>query len=245
MPESMSESQVKQFIFSMQDQGVAVTRTKKGLLLRLPNGESTSMHFTNSDIRAKQNLIARLRRAGVRHPDDNRKIETLPVSITESGNPAPRTVRAIMEYVESNAYPEVVTVRAISEISGMEHITITRGLYHLGFLPTKGRRNSRDWITPDDILSMGQDSVHMVDDKPELEEEEVDRFGTPVADQEKVELSESVAVKFEQTSGREFIDSVDSWVVDLTRLPLNMPIGEYLQSLAASGLAFEVRVWRA
>lgn len=262
MPEQMSEPKVNQFIFAMQDQGVVVTRTKKGLFLRLPNGESTTLHFTNSDTRAKQNLIARLRRAGVRHPEDDRGVDKLPPTITESGQPAPKTRTAILEHVRSNAYPEVVHVLDIAEVSGLEHVTISRALYHMGFLPTKGKRNTRDWLTPEEILAERPPvgiaaeppaatfnltgMVHRARKAQEAVNDlgagkpDVDRFGQTQEEQEEVGLS-SLA------DDLEFIDTRDSWVI-----PLEKMVGETywriikdrFEMLDILGMDYEVRVWR-
>ena len=283
---SMSDSQVQRFITSMEDQGVGVTRTKKGLFLRLPDNTSTTVHFTNSDVRAFDNLIARLRRAGVRHPEDPKAVAELPSMIT-SGDASPASKKKIRQAMIDLDYPDVVTIMPLMKITGMEHVTIARALYHMGFKPIAGKRNSRDWLTPDDILAL----------KPPAEPEGEDRFGVPESEQytnpghtiaENADpewLAENTAPSTPHTdaalmdfvgraraaqaaindmgmgnpqvsretstsdlrvdsSGREFIDTHDSWVVDLTRLPLNVTIGEYLQSLDASGLEFEVRVWR-
>lgn len=236
MPEQMSATQQERFVRSMQDQGVAVTRTTKGFFLRLPNGESTTVHFTLSDVRAQKNLYAVLRRAGVRHPEDPKNMNELPESITESGQPAPRTRRSIERYVEDHGFPDKVAVLAIVKDTGMEHVTITRALYHMGFLPTKGKRGARDWLTPEEILKRkpkgGPVESQTFDPEPELEEQ---FLAAP---------DETTATPVPPMERREFLDSHDSWVVNLEGLPLHMSLGDYFDSIAASGLQFEIRVWR-
>jgi len=294
----MSDSQVRRFIDSMEEQGVGVTRTKKGLFLRLPDRTSTTVHFTNSDVRAFDNLVARLRRAGVRHPEDPKNVAELPSSI-KTGNASPSSKRKIIEAIVKLDYPDTVAIMPLMKVTGMEHITIARALYHMGFTPIAGKRNSREWVTPEELLA-GKPKAEEPE-SPTLPPDDVDRFGKTVAQQEaervlgaavegareagrtigrelagstphtdaalmdfatraqsaqaavnalgagvprettEVELS-SGAVR--TGNGREFIDTHDSWIVDLTRLPMNMTIGDYLQSLDASGLEFEVRVWR-
>ena len=285
---SMSDSQVRRFIDSMEEQGVGVTRTKKGLFLRLPDRTSTTVHFTNSDVRAFDNLVARLRRAGVRHPEDPKNVAELPAQI-KNGNASPSSKRKIMEAMVELDYPDVVRIMPLMKVTGMEHITIARALYHMGFTPVAGKRNSREWLTPEDILaSKPKEEEPVVEpESPTLPEADVERVlgaavegareagrtigrelggSTPHTDaalrdfvdrahaaqvavnelgagvpRETVELSSGA---LRTGNGREFIDTHDSWIVDLTRLPMNMTIGDYLQSLDASGLEFEVRVWR-
>lgn len=227
----MTESQIVRFTRSMEEQGVGVTRTKKGLFLRLPNGESTTLHFTNSDVRAPDNLMSRLRRAGVRHPDDSRAIDVLPKQITESGQPATRTRQRILNAIAELDYPTTVKVPEVVALTNMEHVTISRALFHMDFKPIAGKRNSRDWLTPAEILELKPKEVEVM---PVYEEDTETVEETPADDTVKVELS----------GDREFIDTYDSWIVDLSRLPREMKIGDYIDSMLASGLEFEVRMWR-
>jgi hypothetical protein len=44
--------------------------------------------------------------------------------------------------------------------------------------------------------------------------------------------------------GREFIDTEDSWTLDLTNKPAHMTLSDYLTVLESAGLEFEIRVWR-
>lgn len=250
MAETWSNSRVKQFIYSMQDQGVGVTRTKKGLFLRLPNGDSTSVHFTNSDVRADQNLMARLRRAGVRHPLDPKGVNELPTTITEAGPPANRTQRTILEYIETQNYPEVVQVSHICKQTGLEWITVSRALYHMGFLPTKGKRGARDWITPDELIVRPEPEPEpevIEEPEPEPEPEVEEPEATPAGDgTDKIEQPVNAtpeSTTFQKTvEPREFIDNVDSWTVNLKMVP--PPVYDYLRQLRSAGLEVEIRVWR-
>ena len=280
----MSDSQVQRFVTSMEEQGVGVTRIKKGLFLRLPDKTTVTVHFTNSDVRAFDNLLARLRRAGVRHPEDPKNVAQLPSQIT-SGTVMARTKKKVMEGMAELGYPDIVHVMQVVGVTGMEHVTTARALYHMGFKPIAGKRNSRDWMTPDNILSLKpKQKPSRVPAEFEAEQEsstlppdDVDRFGKTVAEQEaerQTPHTDAALTKFVEGAraaqatvdamgmgvprettelstetvrngnGREFIDTHDSWIVELTRLPMSMTIGDYLQSLDATGLAFEVRVWR-
>jgi len=257
----MSEPQMARFSKSMQEQGVGVLRTKKGLLLRLPNGESTAVHFTNSDVRAQANLIARLRRAGVRHPEDKQDVASLPKQIT-TGSVAPSSRRKLLEAMKELNYPDSVRVQEIRDLTGMEHVTTARALYALGFVPAVGKRNARNWMTPPELLDQ------RVVEKPE-EEPQPEPITTPEVEPEEQPANphfsepEPESPTFQENgeatwipaptrpyesdvrtdaNGREFIDSFDSWVVDLTQVPA--PVGKYIRLLQAAGLQAEIRVWR-
>jgi len=250
---TMSESQVQRFIYSMEDQGVGVTRTKKGLFLRLPDGESTTVHFTNSDVRAIDNLIARLRRAGVRHPEDPKNVAQLPRQITE-GDVSRRTKDKVLAAMQQLDYPDSVRVVQMAETAHLEHVTTSRALYHMGFTPIEGKRNARDWLTPEEILAL-KPAPPVEPEVPDVEQgvaahDDLMKFveGANAAQAAvdamgmgRPDVSRETVVR---NPNREFLDTHDSWVVELQQLPMSMTIGDYLQALDASGLDFEVRLWR-
>ena len=256
MPAAMSASKVERFIRSMEDQGVGVTRTKKGLLLRLPDGNSTSLHFTNSDVRAEANLIARLRRAGVRHPDDPKGVEKLPSNITEGEPIARRTRMLVLGYMEKMGYPEYVHVLDIREATGLAHITATKALYQMEFIPRKGKRGTRDWETPPQILALKATAPEpeapeepdpasltveeAVADEVEVQPSVEQQPMLAEVDQQQVEPETPVV---HQEGDREFLDSHDSWTVDIQKVSSYL-LGEFAALMGAAGLEMEVRVWR-
>lgn len=265
---TMSESQIIRFIHSMEDQGVGVTRTKKGLFLRLPDTTSTTVHFTNSDVRAIDNLMARLRRAGVRHPDDPKDVRELPTNITEAKPVAARSIRRIKQVVADLGWPEVITVKEVVENSDMVHITATRALYQMGFIPVKGKRNARAWLTPDELLAekpVEQEPESPTFDGPLLPEQDaavgraeeaealLDEAINPTRDEAEVERLKSLGqptVEVKVEGNREFIDTHESWVLDLTQLggfPFTatpITVEQLRTVMASAGLEMEVRVWR-
>lgn len=256
---SMTAPEQARFIKSMEEQGVGVTRTTKGLLLRLPNGESTAVHFTHSDHRSQKNLMSVLRRAGVRHPEDPKNVTELPTTITQSQPVAPRTKRTILEYIQVAGYPDTVRVMDIVAKTGLVHITVTRALYQMGFKPVDGRRKTRDWVTPEEILARAPKP----EERPEAPAPDPDRESPtfqrmkavePKVPHEQVEVRSAVVEEVveappqppqetpEPPTEREFIDTHDSWVADLARVP--NPVREYIDGLRAAGLEVEIRVWR-
>jgi hypothetical protein len=105
----------------------------------------------------------------------------------------------------------------------------------MGFKPVKGKRNSRDWLVPDDILAL----------KPVPEvEAEVEAIEEDVA--ESPTFSEPKPKAFHDNSTeREFIDTHDSWTVDLGRISPYVTVQDYIENLLSAGLEAEIRVWRA
>lgn len=266
---NMTTTQQAIFIKSMEEQGVGVTRTRKGLFLRLPDGTSTSLHFTNSDYRAQQNLINRLRRAGVRHPEDPKNVERLGRQITDAQPVAQKTKDRILEYVVAAGYPQAVTVKGIILATGMAHITITRALYQMGFKPIPGRYNSRDWLVPDEVLAKKPEPEPEPDVEVKLRETTV-LEPTPDEPEQNAEpesptFSCSICGSDEhdylghpspptpvpkapakEKPEREFIDTHDSWTLDLKELGRFgfFTVEQLATVLRAAGLEMEIRVWR-
>jgi hypothetical protein len=255
----MSASQIIRFTKAMEDQGVGVTRTKKGLFLRLPNGESDMVHFTNSDTRAFDNLVSRLRRAGVQHPDDPKVLKDLPHYIT-TGTVKESSKLRVYEYVRENDYPTEVYQGEISKKKFMDPGSVNRVLYHSGFIPSPSvsKKKGRPWLTPAWLLEeKGKDNVEDATPEPKptpitdaaladfvergrRAQEAVDELGAgrpPENRPDPLDVSR-------ETSGREFIDTHDSWTLDLSTKPAHLTLSDYLSILESAGLGYEIRVWR-
>ncbi len=57
-------------LVNLERQGCVVERRKQGWFVKFPNGESTTIHLTESDHRAEKNTRARVLRAGLSWPFD-------------------------------------------------------------------------------------------------------------------------------------------------------------------------------
>jgi len=249
----------------MHNQGVKVTRTKKGLLLRLPNGKTAMKHFTESDVRGPKNLAAELRRAGVTSPDD-KKPASLPKYITE-GTITQRTRETMVKFLESHDFPTVVFSKDVVQELGADPGHVNRMLYHCGFTVGESMgRKGRPWYTPEGLLALKQkDSdgevipahAKQLIEGARAAQAEIDaltapkpiEFDPPLTDQESEAFVEAmnpepVVEKSSSHPGREFIDTADSWTLDLDNKPLGMPLGDWLSVLESAGLEFEIRVWR-
>jgi hypothetical protein len=240
----MTETQIARFSKSMEAQGVGLTRTKKGLLLRLPDETTTMIHFTNSDVRAEANVKARLRRAGVTHPDDN-KVADLPAYITQGRIREDAKVR-LFAWVREKGYPENVYSKQLVADLGWDPGQANRNLFHCGFVAQNAiDKKGRPWATPEWLLEEGIQAEQDAEaESPTIEEPLMEFVHRAQAAQQAVnELGAGVPEV--KVQGREFIDTYDSWIVDLSALPQHLTIGDYFGALAASGVTGEVRLWRA
>jgi len=151
----MTASQMHRFIRFCEDQGIKVLRTKKGLMIRFPDGSATVQHFTTSDVRALPNQISAFRRAGMVHPQDTRAQKELPSYIT-GGTISHKTKQRILDLVEQLGYPDTVYSSTVVKETTMDPTSANRALYHSGFRPgpAKTKRVGRPWYTPDDILEL-------------------------------------------------------------------------------------------
>jgi len=220
----MSRKEIDRLLDHVAPQGVGLTRMKKGVLLRLPDQSTTMVHFTPSDHRAAQNLRARLKRAGVTWPTDG---DPLPKSVTEhqprAGTLA-KAERLLLHWDQKHINASQLVRLAQARGETLSQGTAAACLYHLGWTPT-GPFSARKWLRP-----LGPDEPETVP---------VDAPVTPIRPETE---TDPAAIKVE--TGREFIDSVDSWCADINRLPAGMPVGDVLRVLSAFGLSAELRAWK-
>lgn len=317
----MSMKEIARIIEFIEPQGVGVTRTKKGLLLRLPNGDTDMIHFTNSDHRAYANTRARLRRAGIDLPTDRHAAKNLPDYIT-AGSMRATTLDRARRILEEMGSPGRITSNAFMEAGGAPtHGLANRTLYHLGWLPqTDKKRAHKIWIQPIDQEDEPMTEEQLLErvernanatwapfrgakgsvahrvyqllaetgqalSTTEIREKLPDAHATTVSsslsnlkkrevialsqgrwhlesispqigpDAEQVEEPEPEAEDDDEqdelprtgihghVGDREFIDSVNSWALDLAILGEDMSIDQLKRTLRAAGLDFEVRVW--
>lgn len=70
----MAESKlIKILLVSLEEDGCTIKPTKKGYLVKFPNGETTTFHKTPSDHRAVLNLRACIKRNGCTWPSDGKQ----------------------------------------------------------------------------------------------------------------------------------------------------------------------------
>lgn len=61
---------VRAILASLESQGATVERRTRGWFVKFPNGDTTTIHPSDSDHRAEKNTRARVKRAGLRWPFD-------------------------------------------------------------------------------------------------------------------------------------------------------------------------------
>jgi hypothetical protein len=219
----------------LEPQGVTVTRTTKGLLFRFPDSSTYTIHWTQSDWRATRNFRANVRAHGLEWPGDYQ---------TKAKRTKPPLKSSIEKVTQALAdlNPETVTTVDIARVTGMGSATIAHTMVALGwwhdYKPTNSRR-SFVWHPPVDPKAPA-DTIPDIPEEPEssgaLTQTPSETLSEPVA--------EPVATPIRQHAGREFIDSADSWTVDLDSLNPKITVGKLAALYASTGLQVEIRVWR-
>ena len=125
----------------VEAQGVNITRTKKGLLLRMPDGETAMMHFTSSDVNAIKKLRAELHRSGVTLPNDRHDLATLPAYARH--NPVPKNIERVRVILEELGNPQQVQPKDVTALYAERHqvnpngiaATVVSAMHRLGYYP--------------------------------------------------------------------------------------------------------------
>ncbi len=217
----LSKKETARLLTHVEAQGVQVTDVKNGVMLRLPNGESTVVHYSVSDHRGPANLRARLKRAGVTWPTDGDEERALPTKRTREigvaalanlGNPEETKIGPVRDQFAALGWDTVTNG------------TLRRVMLWLGYEPI-GKTAAIRWVKPRPIIDLPTPA-------PEADTAPL------VALEDAPEETTAPAVRL-----REFIDTHDSAAADLDRLA-DYPIATVRAILEACGLTLEVRVWR-
>jgi hypothetical protein len=219
-------------------------------------------------VRGPKNLAAQLRRAGVTSPDDN-KPAALPGYIT-SGTITSRSRQTVIDFIEKHNYPTVVFSKDLVSELGADPGSVNRMLYHCGFTVGESMgRKGRPWYTPDALLAMKQkdddnqvipEHARQIIDGARAAQAEIDQIiaeAEPVTEEVVEPVQEEVVVEPEPEPVEEkssspaedihFIDTRDSWVVDMEELlgyHLSRQVRDRLEVLTVVGISYEMRVWR-
>lgn len=171
----MSRKEIARLLDHVEPQGVTLTRTKSGVLMRMPDGKATAMvHFTSSDVNMRKALRAQLKRAGVSWPTDAGPVRA---EITDH-KPTRRSLEQVSQalagwdqrYITGSQLvrlmggePDYSKAKESGASRGMTLLAAQRCLYHLGWIPT-GPAKARKWLRP---LELEPEPVHLLEPEPE------------------------------------------------------------------------------
>lgn len=257
----LSQKDQKRLLNHVEQQGVVVTPTTKGYLMRMPDGGTAMLHKTQSDRMAPMALRAKLKRHGISWPWDGTKAE-LPKYITE-GTMQKATLDRWRQVilVDGELPDEVFPNELVKAEYQLRHpdadpprqydlATCYRALYRLGYLQGGRYESNRGkaWV----LKPAEVEEKPMPEAKPFAPE----RMFTPAVDQVPAQPTQGVntngaappsaeTIPAPQTGEREFLDTVDSWTVNAATLSdMTMTVQQMFTMLQAAGLEVEIRVWR-
>lgn len=225
----LSKKEVDRVLRHIEPQGVGITAVKNGVMLRLPDGSSTVVHYSGSDHRGPQNLRATLRKAGVSWPTDPHDIK-LPNYVTQHGITEKTRQRTLAAF-DALGKPDGVTTSEMIEALGMSpagYGNVMRYMYHSGLRPDGKRKGARLWSIP-------------YDERPDAIVTDI----TPAPEPEPEPAPPVLAIAPEpepEPEPRPAADPGDWWTVDLDMLADDMTVWQLRTLYQASGLDIELRL---
>lgn len=218
-----------------QQQGVDLTRTKKGILFRFGTGHTSMLHFTGSDVRQKLNLASEFHRNGIEFPDDARPLE-LHREITER-KPRPETVARIAQAISHIDNPIKISPMELKDVVS-DYYDVRRALYSLGYRPFRkpNGKLTRWWILDD------PESPYF--DKEFSSEEDSEEDGAPFQGDETSFRAQTTRIHIEQTTVQAEKSSRSSEIIAID--PVAIPRGTTLDALvdiyAAAGFELTLSI---
>jgi hypothetical protein len=236
----MHAKEIRALVRECEAQGCQSETTRKGIRLLLPDGTSTQLHWTGSDYRDRLNIHARLRRAGVdvgrSYTSPKERITmaaatntTEDTSLYSTKKPYATSIAKVQAVLEDLGSPIDIRPADIREVTGQGWQVIYGCLYALGYRrseTTAGPTRGYLWSIPEPITH------------PEIAAARALPAPVPAITPETVTRSDP-----KPPAGREFLDSADSWTVDVASVA-SVPISALVTTYRAAGLECELRVWR-
>lgn len=216
-------------------QGVTTLRTTKGILFRMPNGETEMLHYTVSDWRGTRNFRANLRRNGIEYPGDyeNKKSKKPPKKDSIE------KVKSVLSDFNSDSVTTVEIYKKLKTIGTPANATTIQGvMLYLGYWHDYKKPDARTtfvWhppIDPKEIVEPLEDMENLVEYADDTDDE-------TDADTETVNVS-TVAV----TENALHNDGVEHWFVQLDGLDGSITIDQLRIIYMAAGFNLEVRLTR-
>jgi hypothetical protein len=144
----MTVSEVEALGVHVERQGVKVTRTKKGLLFRLPNQDTMMVHFSSSDVNQVHQVRRELKRAGILMPAEAKSVSKHPTKANRD------LVTQILQELGDPEVVELKEVRAKALALGHQTATgtISGVLLSLGY-SASGSTVSRRYHRPQEVIA--------------------------------------------------------------------------------------------
>lgn len=250
----LSQKEIQSLLDHIEPQGVVITPTKKGYMLRLPDGESTMIHKSESDHRGPANLRARLKRSGIIWPTEQVN-NALPSYVTK-GTMHPETLDAYRALVgeQTRLKPRTVADARLEQLGhtlGETKPDITsamRALYRLGFRPEAGtgRKTGNDWVFASKPAQLTLVPSAPVEEPAVAEPDTIEPEYPAIAYAQKI-VAEHPELKPEPEPKpfvREIIDTAESWTVKVTGTIAGQTVGQLINTYKAAGLEVEIRIWQ-
>jgi hypothetical protein len=261
----MPMKEISALVGHLEPQGVTTTRTKKGLMLRLPDGTSTMLHFTGSDVRERDNVRARIHRAGLSWPGDD-------LTASAQRTPSPRNMaraQAVLDGFDGDSIRPIELARLVTAADGQKFSreSASRVLHALGW-SVMGRTSGQRWHRPaaepeplPELVTNGHHPEPIEPEPTEPEPTEPELVAEPEPEPWLPAGGIAVTVAPELVAEPEPIEPEPiepepepephpdaavpgSWAMELEHLPAETTIAQLWVYIAALGLQGEVRVWR-
>lgn len=127
---ALRQKEVRLLLRSLEMQGADVLPAKKGKLIRFPNGDTLTVHFTNSDHRSTLNMRAAIKRAGLQWPFDHQRTDkrmALRLTPEQRSN-----LKALVEGIGTGT----TSASAIAEAALVSQPTAQKALTAAGYIQT-------------------------------------------------------------------------------------------------------------
>lgn len=263
----MPRKQIETLLTHAEAHGCTVTPVKRGFLIRFPDGGTTTVHLTTSDVNTERNVRAEFKRHQVPWPRGGGKSAVLHKDTVRLGDAAMRKL----------GHPEEVRSHQLLDLQPTLGKAAARNYLtrHLGYTLVGNTRNAR-YVKPQPIQEAPVEQLKVLEpaahqqlaEAPQVKVYASEAAEAPVAvlswesvgitwqDPEEAspldaipdDLEPSALDEAEQEApapeSREFLDTADSWTVDLARLPSGLTLDSLVDLYSAAGLLVEVRVWR-
>lgn len=247
----MSRKEIDTVLKGLEAQGCELVPRKNGTVVRFPNGGHTSFHYSQSDTNDRKYSRALIRRNGLKWPLDgeSRKKDIMAPAGRPRNEQKWAAIRATLAHREEQGYT-THQMALLRKETGESDAFLRRVLIEEGY--------SKDEAT----ATWSKPSAGPVTVESKLV---VPGYSTPFFEEPKImpsKLTEAIKTAGQTTAAtpvnvnpvsapapvketdREFIDTHESWTIDINPSIKAQTVDDLLRIYAAAGLEMELRVWR-